>query len=56
MGLSDKLENAKDKVTGKAKEAAGDAQGNEDLKAEGKAQEAKGNLKSAGENVKDTFK
>lgn len=56
MGLEDKMDNTKDKVAGKAKEAAGDAKNDEELQAEGKAQKAKGDLKSAGENAKDAFK
>ena len=56
MGIGDKIENAKDKVVGKAKDATGDATDDKDMQAEGKAQETKGNLKSAGEDVKDAFK
>ncbi len=56
MGIGDKIENAKDKAVGKAKDATGDATDNEDLQAEGKAQETKGDVKSAGEDVKDAFK
>lgn len=56
MGIGDKLNNAKDKLTGQAKEKVGDAQGNPDLQAEGQAQKTEGNLKDAGENVKDAFK
>ena len=39
-----------------AKGAAGDTTDNEDLQAEGKVQETKGDLKAAGEKVKDAFK
>ena len=56
MGIGDKIENDKDKAAGEAKEKLGDAQDNPDLKAEGKAQKVEGNLKSAGENVKDAFR
>lgn len=56
MGLGDKIENTKDKVVGKAKEAFGDATNNEKLQAEGAAQQAEGSVKQAGENVKDAFK
>jgi len=56
MGLGDKIENAAEKMTGKGKEAAGDATGNDRLRAEGQADQAKGDLKQAGENVKDAFK
>ena len=56
MGIGDKFENAKDQAVGKAKDAAGEATDNEDLQAEGKVQEGKGDLKAAGEKVKDAFK
>jgi len=56
MGLGDKIENAAEKAGGKGKEAAGNATGDENLKAEGKADQAKGDLKQAGEKAKDAFK
>ncbi|WP_068257053.1 CsbD family protein [Janibacter corallicola] len=56
MGLDDKFENAKDQAAGKAKSAVGDATDDQDLKAEGEAQDSKGKLKDAGEKVKDAFK
>jgi uncharacterized protein YjbJ (UPF0337 family) len=56
MGLGDKIENAAEKATGKGKEAAGNATGDDSLRAEGQADQAKGDLKQAGEKVKDAFK
>ena len=56
MGLDDKIKNAAEDLVGKAKEAAGKVTGNEKLEAEGKAEQAKSDLKQAGENVKDAFK
>ena len=56
MGLSDKLDNSKDNMTGKAKEKLGDATDNKDLQAEGKGDQSKADLKQAGEKVKDAFK
>jgi uncharacterized protein YjbJ (UPF0337 family) len=56
MGLSDKLDNAKDDMSGKAKEATGKVTDNERLEAEGKADQSKADLKQAGEKVKDAFK
>ncbi len=56
MGLDDKLSNAADKLGGKGKEAAGHATGDENLKAEGQGDQAKGDLKQAGEKLKDAFK
>ena len=44
------------KKTGKAKSRVGGATGDRDLQAEGDKDQAKGNLKNAGENVKDAFK
>jgi uncharacterized protein YjbJ (UPF0337 family) len=56
MGLDDKLKNATQEWTGKAKENVGDITGDESMQAEGKKDEAMGNLKQAGEKVKDAFK
>ena len=56
MGLDDKLDNAKDKMSGEAKEATGKATDNERLEAEGKADQTGADLKQAGEKVKDAFK
>jgi uncharacterized protein YjbJ (UPF0337 family) len=42
-----------DKFAGKVKEAAGDITGDRDLKAEGEKQQVAGNVKNAGEKVKD---
>ena len=56
MGIDDKFENKTDELAGKAKESAGEATGDQDLKDEGKGDQAKANLKQAGEKVKDIFK
>jgi uncharacterized protein YjbJ (UPF0337 family) len=56
MGLADKIHNAAEKLHGKGKEAAGDATGNNRLKAEGKSQQKKADLKQAGEKIKDAFR
>ena len=56
MSGDDKIRNAAEEAAGKAKEAVGDATGNEKLQAEGKSDQVKANLKQAGENVKDAFK
>ncbi|WP_285320594.1 CsbD family protein [Pseudarthrobacter sp. lyk4-40-TYG-27] len=56
MGLGDKIDNAAEKEGGKAKETAGTATGDESLRTEGQADQAKGDLKQAGEKVKDAFK
>jgi uncharacterized protein YjbJ (UPF0337 family) len=56
MGSDDKLKNTTDSKLGSAKEKLGDATGNEDMQAEGKSDQAKADLKQAGEKVKDVFK
>ena len=53
MGLDDKIKNAAEDATGKAKEAAGDATNNDQLKGEGKTDQAKASVKDAAENAKD---
>lgn len=56
MGLDDKMKNAAENATGKAKEAVGDATDNERLQAEGQADQTRADLKQAGEKAKDAFK
>lgn len=56
MGLDDKIKNAAEDVSGKAKEATGKATDNERLEAEGKGDQTRASLKKAGEDVKDAFK
>ncbi len=56
MGLDDKMQNTGEKLGGQAKEAAGKATDDERLEAEGKTDQAKADLKQAGEKVKDAFK
>lgn len=56
MGLDDKIKNAAEDLGGKAKEGFGKLTNNERLEAEGKAEQAKADVKKAGENVKDAFK
>lgn len=56
MGIGDKARNKKDEVVGKAKERFGDAADDESTQTEGALQKAKGNLKQAGEKIKDAFK
>ncbi|MGZ5368497.1 CsbD family protein [Aeromicrobium sp.] len=56
MGLGDKIDNATEDAKGKAKEAAGKAKDDESLEAEGRGDQAKSDLKKAGENIKDAFK
>jgi uncharacterized protein YjbJ (UPF0337 family) len=56
MGTTDKLANKAEELKGQAKQKAGEATGNEQWQAEGKVDEAKGDLKQAGEKVKDVFR
>jgi uncharacterized protein YjbJ (UPF0337 family) len=56
VGTDDKMRDKAQEMKGKAKEAAGKATDNEQWEAEGKADQVKGNLKQAGEKVKDIFK
>ncbi|MGH8890992.1 MAG: CsbD family protein [Acidothermaceae bacterium] len=56
MGALDKLKNAFQSGKGHTKQQVGQATDNRSLEAEGTAEKASGNLKQAGENVKDVFK
>ncbi|ATY13028.1 CsbD family protein [Amycolatopsis sp. AA4] len=53
MSVGDKARNKAEELKGRAKETVGKATGNEQWEAEGKAEQGKGNLKQAGEKVKD---
>ncbi|MBV9445651.1 MAG: CsbD family protein [Streptosporangiaceae bacterium] len=56
MGLADKASNKAEELKGEGKEATGQATNDPELEAEGKTDQAKGNLKQAGEKIKDVFK
>lgn len=56
MGMTDKAKDKAQELAGKGKQAAGEHTGDKDLAAEGRKDEAAGNLKQAGEKVKDAFK
>ncbi len=55
MGDSDKFDNKAQELKGQAKEKLGDMTGDESMQAEGQTDQTKGNLKQAGEKVKDAF-
>ncbi len=55
MGIGDKAKHAAEDMAGHMKEAAGKMTDNEKLEAEGKADQAKANVKKAGDDVKDAF-
>jgi uncharacterized protein YjbJ (UPF0337 family) len=56
MTMGDKIKHAAEDATGKAKEAAGKATGNEDLEARGQADQAGASVKQAGDKAKDAAK
>jgi len=56
MGLDDKAKNKAEELKGQAKETTGRVTDDEELEAEGQTDQAKGDLKQAGEKVKDAFK
>ena len=56
MSGIDKMKNKAEELSGQGKEALGKATDDRDLQAEGKKDQAAGNLKQAGEKVKDVFK
>ena len=53
MGIDDKAENTGTDLKGRAKEAAGSITGDDELKTEGRGDQAEASVKKAGENVKD---
>ena len=53
MGLDDKADNKGQDLKGRAKEAAGSLTGDDDLKNEGRGDQAESSVKQAGEKVKD---
>jgi uncharacterized protein YjbJ (UPF0337 family) len=56
MGLDDKIDNKTEELKGRGKEAVGKATGDQELEAEGHADQAKSNVKQVGEKIKDVFK
>jgi uncharacterized protein YjbJ (UPF0337 family) len=56
MSTEDKVKNTAETAKGKTKEGVGRVTGNESLEAEGRADQAKGDLKQASEKIKDVFK
>ena len=56
MGAENKAANKVTEIKGKVKKEAGKATDDAYLEAEGRAEETKGDLKQAGEKVKDAFK
>lgn len=55
MSIGDKAKHAAEDAVGHIKEGVGKGTGNEKLEAEGRADQAKADLKKAGDSVKDAF-
>ncbi|MDT7537751.1 MAG: hypothetical protein QOI82_1336 [Actinomycetota bacterium] len=55
MGILDKAKDKAQSLEGEAKQRVGGATGDESLQAEGKKDQVAGDLKGAGEKVKDAF-
>lgn len=55
MGAADKARDKAQEVKGEVKDAVGGATNDRSMEAEGKADKVAGNLKQAGENVKDAL-
>ncbi|MCW2866974.1 MAG: CsbD-like protein [Marmoricola sp.] len=55
MGIADKASNKAEELKGKAKEVVGNVTDDDELEAEGKAEQTKSDVKQAGESVKDAF-
>ncbi len=55
MGTDDKAANKVEELQGSAKEKIGAATGDEDLQAQGQADQSKASLKQAGEKIKDAL-
>ena len=56
MGTLDKAKDKAQSLEGEAKQRVGGATGDEEMQAEGKKDEMAGDLKGAGEKIKDAFK
>lgn len=56
MSATDKIKNAAEQAGGKLKEGVGHATDDQDLKAEGQADQVSGDLKQRGESIKDALK
>ena len=56
MSGTDKAKNKGEELKGKTKEGVGRSTGDREMEREGRADQAKGGLKQAGEKIKDAFK
>ncbi len=55
MGFNDKIKNAAEDAKGKVKEGLGKATDDPELKAKGRTDQARADVKKAGEKVKDAL-
>lgn len=55
MGIGDDIKHKAEELKGKAKEGAGEATDNDELKAEGQGDQLKARAKKLGDDVKDAF-
>lgn len=55
MSAADKAKNAAEDLAGRAKEAAGVVTRNEELRQQGRTEQAEADVKMAAEDVKDAF-
>jgi uncharacterized protein YjbJ (UPF0337 family) len=56
MSFADKVRNKTQELRGRVKRNTGEVTGDRDLQNQGRAEEMKGNLKQAGEKIKDAFR
>jgi uncharacterized protein YjbJ (UPF0337 family) len=56
MSVADKFHNMTQGLRGRAKQKTGEATGNRRLQREGRADQVKGDLKQAGEKIKDAMR
>jgi uncharacterized protein YjbJ (UPF0337 family) len=56
MSFADKVSNKARELRGRVKRNAGEVTGDRRLQAEGRAEEAGGHLRQAGEKIKDAFR
>ena len=56
MSIAKKITHKAEAVKGSAKKAAGRATGNQRLRAEGRGDQVRGNIKQAGAKIKDAFR
>jgi uncharacterized protein YjbJ (UPF0337 family) len=56
MSFADKMNNKARELRGRITRNAGEVTGNKDLEARGRADETSGNLRQAGEKVRDAFR